>query len=97
LLLAAVIALGLLALFSMVALAALASQRRGGRPLRGRTVVVHTRQPDDRSIRGVMVVDARDGLVLEDARYLQAGGQNIDLEGRVHVPAEAVAFIQELP
>lgn len=95
-LLVLVIALAVLALVGMLSLAALAAQRRGARPLRGRRVVVHTRQPDDRSLRGVIVHDGRDGLILEAAEYLRGDG-GVGLDGRVHVPAEAVSFVQELP
>lgn len=55
-------------------------------------VVVHT--TDDRTIEGVLETDARDGLVLAGASYVETGGNKIALDGQVFVPAEKVSFVQ---
>lgn len=66
-----------------------------GPPLAGRTVVVHTRRPDDQTLRGVLVAQHADRLTLREAVYVHASGEQ-PAGGLVHVPTEAVAWIQEL-
>lgn len=63
-----------------------------------RTVVVHTTQ--DASIRGILVGEYRDCLVLKHSVYLGTlGGERLEtpIDGEVVVPREQVAWIQTLP
>ena len=66
--------------------------RRRARP----TVVVHTRRPDDQSIRGVLLGDYADRVVLRDAIYLYASGEQA-AAGLVHIPRATISTMQELP
>lgn len=66
---------------------------RGLRRLRARTVIVTTRQPDDRSIRGVLTGLHRDCLVLTHATYL-AEATRAPMGGEVLIPREQVAYVQ---
>jgi hypothetical protein len=90
---------------ALIALAALLDRRvrarRGhGAPPRAGTgqdrprVTVHTRQPDDQTLHGVLVRDYRDRLELEGAEIVTAQG-NTTIPGTVHVPAEAVSWLQD--
>ncbi|WP_217913225.1 hypothetical protein [Miltoncostaea marina] len=90
------VALAIVAALAVLGLVVVALTGRAGpaKPLRGRTVVVHTRKPDDRSIRGVLVAEHRDRITLADAVYLTKD-REIALDGLQHIPADAVAFIQE--
>jgi small nuclear ribonucleoprotein (snRNP)-like protein len=58
----------------------------------GKVVLVQTK--DGRTVRGVVAGVAVDALLLETADALD-GGTSIPLDGRVIVPVENVAFIQE--
>lgn len=63
--------------------------------LTGRTLVVHTRRPDDQTIRGILVGQYADRLTLRDAVYVHASGEQ-PVGGLVHVPTVNVAFVQEI-
>jgi hypothetical protein len=66
--------------------------RRWAPRLEKRKVIVHT---TDGSIDGVLMVSARDGLVMQSATYLDDGtGENPKLAGELFVPREKVSFIQ---
>lgn len=76
--------------------AALGARRLRPAPsLRGRTVVVHTRRPDDQSLRGVLVAEHADRLTLRDVVYLHATGDR-ETGGLVHVPLASISWMQEL-
>jgi hypothetical protein len=93
-LIVALIALAALlaAAFALVAVTVL---RLAPGPVRtGRRVTVHTRQPDDQTLHGVLVRDYRDRLELEGAEIVTAQG-NTTIPGTVHVPAEAVSWLQD--
>lgn len=64
--------------------------------LAGRTVVIHTRRPDDQSIRGVMVAQHADRWTLREAVYLGAGGNEHSVGGLTHVPVVNIAWAQEI-
>lgn len=66
-----------------------------GPSLVGRTVVVHTRRPDDQSVRGVLVAHHADRLVLRDAVYLHATGTQA-ADGLVHIPLLTMSTMQEI-
>jgi hypothetical protein len=71
---------------------------RGGRPgpkVVGRSLVVHTRKPDDQSIRGIVAAHYADRLVFRDAQYLHASGAQA-AAGLVEVPLINVSSWQEL-
>lgn len=55
-------------------------------------VVVHT--TDRQSIDGVLREVAKDGVVLLNARYLDAPDGPEPLHGDVYIPRERVAFVQ---
>lgn len=67
-----------------------------GPSLVGRTVVVHTRRPDDQSIRGVLAAHHADRLVLQDAIYMQVGAPGAAADGLVNVPMASVSTMQEI-
>lgn len=58
-------------------------------------VVVHTRRPDDQTIRGVLIRRNRRWVKLEAAAYID-GETKIDLNGEVLIRTENIAFIQAL-
>jgi hypothetical protein len=58
-------------------------------------LLVHTTSDD--SVEGVLVIEARDGLVLGDADLLTADGRRIQIAGRAFIPRETVVMIQEAP
>jgi hypothetical protein len=94
-----VVALALLALNAaqLVALRADRRRREDGHPFApGRTLLVHTRRPDDQSIRGVVAAVYDDVIVLDAAAYLEPDGTLQALEGRVPILREHVAFAQQL-
>ena len=74
---------------------ALRSRVMPGPSLVAKTVVIHTKRPDDQSIRGVLVAQHADRFTLREAIYLHSGGEQ-EVGGLVHVPIEAVAFLQEI-
>jgi hypothetical protein len=62
--------------------------------LEARTVIVNTRQPDDRSVQGVLAHVHGDCLVLRHALYLATGVPPQRMDGDVVIPRDHVAFIQ---
>lgn len=58
----------------------------------GHRVTVHTKQPDDQTIFGVLVGDYEDRVVLEDAEYVAPSGST-PMSGRQHVATENIAWI----
>lgn len=60
-----------------------------------RTVVVHTRRPDDQTIRGVLVAQHADRLILKEAVYMYGSG-NQPILGLAHVPVGAISWMQEI-
>lgn len=94
--LAVLILCGLIALELLVLLLTQnAPARTPGPSLVGRTVVVHTRQPDDQSVRGVLVGQHADRLVLREAVYLH-GESSVEAAGLVHLPTMVVSTVQEI-
>lgn len=67
-----------------------------GPPLTGRTLVVHTRRPDDQTLRGVLYAQHADRLTLRDAVYVHRSGDQ-PIAGLAHVPMANIAFIQDIP
>lgn len=92
LILLTVVALGAIAGLAVVAMR---SQRAPAPTLVGRTVIVHTRRPDDQSIRGVLTAEHADRLTLRDVQYISADG-NHDVADLAHIPTANVAWMQEL-
>lgn len=66
-----------------------------GPSLVARTVVVHTRKPDDQTIRGILTARHADRITLAEAAYLHGRNEQA-LGGIVHVPVDNVAWIQEI-
>lgn len=61
-------------------------------PRVGHRVTIHTKQPDDQTIFGVLIGDYADRLVLTDAEYVTPrGGQPIP--GEPHIATRDVAWI----
>jgi hypothetical protein len=64
-----------------------------------RTVVVHTRRPDDQSIRGVVVAQHADRLILKEAAYLHGAGSDPDNQpilGLAQIPFTSISWMQEV-
>lgn len=61
-------------------------------PRVGRRVTVHTKQPDDHTIFGVLVGDHSDRLVLEHAEFVTPTGAR-PIPGVQHVATRDVAWI----
>lgn len=59
----------------------------------GHRVTVHTKQPDDQTLFGVVVGDYLDRIALEDAEYVLAGGANKPLPGRQDIATDDIAWI----
>jgi hypothetical protein len=55
-------------------------------------VTVHTKQPDDQALFGVVTGDYTDRVVLEDAEYLLPGGRQ-PLPGRQDIDRDTIAWI----
>jgi len=93
-----IIALAATAFIAVVALlvAAVALIRSPGPPLTGKTVVVHTKRPDDRTIRGVLHGVYADRWTLRDAVALMPGGVEQPLGGLEHIPLANISFAQEI-
>lgn len=69
-----------------------AAPRRGpGRV--GQRVTVHTKQPDDQTLYGVVVGDYTDRLCLDDANYVTSDGTNPPLPGRQEIATRDIAWI----
>lgn len=58
----------------------------------GHRVTVHTKQPDDQTIFGVVVGDYADRIALEDAEYVLRSG-NKPLPGRQDIATTDIAWI----
>lgn len=76
--------------------AALAERRAAGPSLVGETLLVHTRKPDDQSVRGVCVGHHADRLLLAEAVYYKPGGGTQDAQGVVEVPWLGVSTYQRI-
>ncbi len=83
--------------FVVVVLAGVAVRSRlaPGPVLTGRTLVVHTRRPDDQTLRGVLHGQYADRLTLRDAVYVHPSGEQ-PAGGLVHVPLANVSWVQEI-
>jgi hypothetical protein len=63
--------------------------------LRGHRVTVHTRQPDDQTLHGVLVRETADRLVLADAAYVTPHGKD-PIPGETAVVFKSnVSWLQE--
>lgn len=58
----------------------------------GHRVTVHTKQPDDKTLFGVIAADYDDQLVLEHAELVTPLGTN-PLPGRQHIPSRDISWI----
>jgi hypothetical protein len=58
----------------------------------GHRVTVHTKQPDDQTIFGVLVGDYADRIVLEDAEYVTASGAT-PISGQQHIATADIAWL----
>lgn len=73
---------------------AYAEARAPGPLLVGKTVVVHTRKPDDQSVQGVVVGDYPDKVVLRDAVYFRSGGGVQEAGGAIEVLRHHISTVQ---
>jgi hypothetical protein len=65
----------------------------GSAPSRiGHRVTVHTKQPDERTLFGVLAGDYTDRITLEDAEYVTTSGAT-PLPGTQHVATRDIAWI----
>lgn len=80
---------------AITALEASTERAARGPSLVGATLVVHTRKPDDQSVRGVVAAHYADRVVLRDAQYLHPTGAQ-DAGGLVDVLLINVSTWQEL-
>ena len=78
-----------------LAFVALRSRLAPGPSLAERTVIVHTRRPDDRSIRGILVGHYADRVTLREAVYRHSSGDQ-DAGGLIHLPLVVISSIQEI-
>ena len=92
LILAALVAFAAIAALAFVALR---SQATNGPKLAGRTVELHTKRPDDQTIRGVLVARHADRWTLEQAVYRHSSGDQPIGDPVVHVPADNIAWFTE--
>ncbi len=67
-----------------------------GPSLAGKTVVIHTQRPDDRTLKGVLHGQHSDRWVLRDAVAVMPGGFEQPLGGTEHVPVANISFVQEV-
>lgn len=91
---AALIALVVVVAVLAVALVVLGRRLVPGPARAGRRVTVHTTQPDDQTLHGVLVRDYRDRLELVSASLVTAQGET-DIPGTVHVPLDRVSWLQD--
>ena len=61
-------------------------------PRIGHRVTVHTKQPDDQTLFGVLVGDYADRIVLEDAEYVTPSGGK-PISGKQHIATADVAWL----
>lgn len=94
----------LIASFTVITVAAIyavqsvvKSEADVGNGLIGRTLVVHTRKPDDQSIRGTVHAFDVQLVVLREAMYLNADGKHQPAGGIVTIPRANISNWQELP
>jgi hypothetical protein len=92
LILTAIVALAAVGALTFIALR---SQLAPGPSLAGRTVEVHTKRPDDQTIRGVLVAQHADRWGLTDAVYRHASGDQPIADPIVWIPAGNVAWFSE--
>jgi hypothetical protein len=86
-----------LVLATVAGVAVLASRpARRGPSLVGETIVLHTRYPDDRSIRGVVAAQYADRIVLRDATLLIAQDAQHPIPHATEVPWPAVSWWQRI-
>jgi hypothetical protein len=94
----------MLALLAVAAIAAICgltyvavnSRLAPGPSLAGKTLVIHTKKPDDQSIRGVLVAEHADRISLREACYLHKGSVSPAMGGLVHVPLRSISWMQEI-
>lgn len=63
----------------------------------GQTVTVNTRRPDDQTLRGVVLAEHADRVILGDAAVVTGGGLQPVPGGVLSVPTANVAWTQETP
>jgi hypothetical protein len=66
-----------------------------GPPLAARTVEIHTKRPDDQTIRGVVFAEYTDRIVLIHALYRHSTGDQPIQDLQVSVPRENIAWFTE--
>lgn len=96
----ALIAVALIALAAIAALTyiTLRSRLSPGPTLVGKTLVVHTAAPDQKTLRGILHGQHADRLSLREVVELRPGDlEDIPHGGVVHVPVARVLMIQEIP
>jgi hypothetical protein len=69
---------------------------RADASLIGETIVVHTRHPDDRSIRGVVVGWYADRIVLRGAAELLSADSRAAIPDLAEIPRGAVSWWQRI-
>jgi hypothetical protein len=94
---ALLIVTAVVALASVAALATVAirSQTAPGPALAGRTVEIHTKRPDDQTIRGILVAQHSDRWTLEQAIYRHSSGDQPIADNVVHVPTANISWYGE--
>lgn len=93
---ATLLAVVLVGIFVLAALERTTAEAERGPSLAGKSLVVHTRKPDDQSIRGVVAAHYTDRLVLRDAQYLSPSGDHQAAGGLVDVLLINVSTWQEI-
>lgn len=58
----------------------------------GQRATIHTKQPDDQTIFGVITGDYADRIVLEDAELIHSGGMQ-PLPGKQHIAVRDISWI----
>lgn len=84
-----------LAAVGALATVAVRSQVAPGPPLVGRTIELHTRRPDDQTIRGVLVAQHSDRWTFDQAVYRHSSGDQPIKDRVVHVPVANIAWYGE--
>jgi hypothetical protein len=90
-----IIAVVAIAAIAALATVAIRSQTAPGPPLVGRTIEVHTRRPDDQTIRGILVAQHSDRWTFEQAVYRHTSGDAPIKDRVVHVPVANIAWYGE--
>lgn len=91
---AALVALAVIAAAELLVIAWVMVQRRGTARFEKRRVVIHTRRPDDQSIRGVLTGVHADCLVLSSPEWLDEAVEAA--EGDAMVLRQNVSWVQVL-